>query len=263
MNRIKLNIIFILLIILFGSQMLKADYVGKIHKVPAELKQKFKNTNPQYWIFKSSSLPKNTKAPLLINLHGGGQKGSDIKRLEYRGKLFATAEKNGFITAVPQCLKSGGPWNPEELNQWLEHLKKTQPIDPNRIYLIGFSMGGYGTWAWAAAYPKQFAAISPNAGGLGIGGPKDITPHLEDWAKNIATIPTWAIHGEKDKCVPADRSRKMVNTIKRYNPVDVRLSIIPDQNHSGIITQIVNKDDTLFKWFLSKNLKNRKAKTNQ
>lgn len=227
---------------------------GKVYEVPANLKSSFQYTNPQYWIFKPDDLKKGELAPLLINLHGGGQRGDDIQRLKYRGNLFASSPKLGFITAVPQCLKAthgkNNPWDPKELNLWLEHLKKSQPIDPKRIYLMGFSMGGYGTWAWTAAHPEQFAAISPNAGGLGKGGPKDITKELEAWAKNIASVPTWAIHGKLDKIVPSDRSKLMIDTINKYSPKDARVSIIEGKGHSGIVTQMVNEGDTLLNWFL-------------
>ena len=228
-----------------------------IHEVPEPLKSSFNYTNIQYWLFTPAQLKDGELALLIINLHGGGMRGNDIERMKYRGNLFASAPEMGFMTAVPQCLKrpansgQNRPWDPDELNQWLEHLKATHPIDPTRIYLTGFSMGGYGTWAWAATDPEQFAAISPNAGGLGRGGPKDITDDLERWAQNLASVPTWVIHGKLDKTVSAERSQLMVDTMQQHDPVDLRLSIIEDQGHSGIITQIVNEDDALLKWFLS------------
>ena len=85
-------------------------------------------------------------------------------------------------------------------------MKKVHPIDPNRVYLMGFSMGGYGTWVWAANHPEQFAAISPNAGGLSDKGPKEISNDIDEWAQNLAAVPTWAIHGKLDKIVTYERS---------------------------------------------------------
>ena len=91
------------------------------------------------------------------------------------------------IVDAPQCLRDAreggrGSWKYEELNEWLRQLKSTLPIDDKRIFLMGNSMGGYGSWMWGGNTPKHFAAIAPIVGGIGPNGPKDVTKDLNKWA---------------------------------------------------------------------------------
>ena len=62
-------------------------------------------------------------------------------------------------------------------------------------------MGGYGSWAWGGKSPERFAAIAPVVGGIGPGGPKDVTPNLDQWAANLATVPVYAFAGATDRVV--------------------------------------------------------------
>lgn len=92
---------------------------------------------------------------------------------------------------------------------------------------------GYGTWLWAAHSPESFAAVAPAVGGLGKGGPKDITPDLERWAANLATVPVWAFHGANDEVVPPDRSERMIKLIQDNGGKRARLTIYPDEGHGA------------------------------
>ena len=105
--------------------------------------------------------------------HGAGERGSDLSRVAKHGptKLIhgenlspaeaaiAPLVRDSFIVAAPQC-PEGSWWNPTDVLALIDHLLATQPVDPNRIYLTGLSMGGYGTWGWAGARPERFAAIA-------------------------------------------------------------------------------------------------------
>ena len=91
-----------------------------------------------------------------------------------------------------------GGWIVEDLNLFLQDLKANFPLDSHRIYLTGNSMGGYGTWAWAAHNPEHFAAITPVVGGIGPRGPKDVTPDLAKWGAKLTTVPVYAFAGAKD-----------------------------------------------------------------
>ena len=123
-----------------------------------------------------------------------------------------------YIVA-PQCLKgtaeAKGTWLAEDLNRLLAHLKATLLIDQNRVYLTGHSMGGYGTWMWAATNPEHFAAVAPRAGGLGMGGPLDITPDFDQWAKNLTTVPLFG-HSTEPKT-------------KSYRPTGRRTWLMPSR----------------------------------
>ena len=140
------------------------------------------------------------------------------------------------IVVAPQCLKrpSAGKdagWLPEDLNVLLQELKTKLPVDTKRIYLTGNSMGGYGTWAWGAHSPEHFAAIAPVVGGIGHGGPKDVTPDLDNWAANLAKIPVYAFAGGKDRVVPAERSERMIAAIRKAGGKKAKLKVYPNEGH--------------------------------
>lgn len=124
-------------------------------------------------------------------------------------------------------------WTHEDLNILLAHLKATLPIDAARIYLTGNSMGGFGSWMWGGNNPEHFAAIAPIVGGIGYGGPKDITKDLDAWAANLAKVPVFAFVGALDKVVPADRSEQMVVAIRKAGGEQVRFRNYPDEGHNA------------------------------
>lgn len=217
--------------------------------LPAETQSLTTLLNPQYLVFRPVTSSPNEKQPLLIYLHGGGGKGTDILRHRNASpvKYFNACEEQPFVIVVPQCQK-GGEWQTADLDVWLEHLQLTLDFDPDRVYLTGSSMGGFGTWAWGAASPEYFAAIAPLAGGLGLGGPKAISPDLAQWLDSLVEIPVWAFHGAMDSVVPADRSERMVEGLEKRGAQEVRLTIYPDLGHNIGKTYW---DPALYEWFLS------------
>ncbi len=202
------------------------------------------------------------KYPLVIFLHGAGGRGEDIQRVHRiaRGALMGMETHAGepAIFVAPQALQgtkeTPASWLPSDLDRFLDHVVQTFPIDTNRVYLTGNSMGGYGTWCWAAHSPERFAAIAPVVGGLGKGGPKDITPELEHWAEQLSGIHVWAFHGKNDRVVPADRSERMVELIRANATVppsrDAKLTIYPDEGH-GASRKVYSSAQT-FRWLFSK-----------
>jgi predicted peptidase len=89
--------------------------------------------------------------------------------------------------------------------------------DPRRVYLTGFSMGGYGTWLIAARHPNRFAALVPIAGGIVWPPPAPIvdeTPYAKT-AEKVARIPAWVFHGSADRNVLVTESREMIKLLRR------------------------------------------------
>ncbi|MFZ4622593.1 MAG: phospholipase, partial [Bacteroidota bacterium] len=129
--------------------------------------------------------------PLIIFLHGSGERGNDPNKLKVHSlpKVVEHDENFPFIVVSPQC-PEGERWNAESLNAMLKEVLKQLPVDTNRIYLTGLSMGGYGVWKFAIAYPQWFAAIAPVCG----------WGHLEDVEK-LKQMPVWIFHGAKDDVV--------------------------------------------------------------
>ena len=179
--------------------------------------------------------------PLILFLHGSEQRGDDPSLLQGMAILsFADEEgKFPFVAVLPQCPR-GQHWSPTVLKQLLDAVQASVPIDRRRIYLTGFSMGGYGTWQTAAALPGTFAAIAPLCG----------LSDLPD-VPVLAHIPAWVFHGSQDRNVPVSESLMMVNALREAggNP---RLTIYPGFPHD--IWTATYRDSRLYLWFLSHSL---------
>jgi predicted peptidase len=181
--------------------------------------------------------PKSDKRwPLVLFLHGAGESGKDLDKVKVHGppKLVARGKQFPFILVSPQSPKFG--WDVDALKALLDEIKEKHRVDPDRIYVTGLSMGGFGTWALAAAYPKEIAAIAPICGG---GEPI--------WARRIKNIPAWVFHGGKDPVVPVERSKVMVNALKKAGGT-VRLTIYPEAGHDSW-TETYNNPE-LYTWLL-------------
>jgi predicted peptidase len=175
--------------------------------------------------------------PLLMFLHGSGESGSDLKKVKVHGppKLIAAKKDFPFIVVSPQSPRLG--WNVDALRGLLDDLVARYKVDPDRIYLTGLSMGGYGTWALAAAYPERFAAIAPICGG---GWTAD--------AAKLKHLPIWVFHGAKDKAVSVRRSQEMVKALEEAGAKNVKFTLYPDAEHDSW-TETYNNPE-FYEWLL-------------
>jgi predicted peptidase len=230
-----------------------------VGKLPAEVAAKTISLNPEYAVYGvPDAIAADKKLPLLIYLHGGGGTGLEIGKIQRQMRRVLTTMSQAKIEAVavgPQATKSPikvgakGGWQVEDLDLLLAHLLKSLPVDPDRVYLTGNSMGGYGTFMWAGYRPQHFAAIAPMVGGLGPLGPKDVTKDLELWGKNLATLPMRAYWGGKDKVVPPDRGTMIGKAIKAAGGTQGEIIILESEGH-GAGGKIYSSPD-FFKWLLS------------
>ncbi len=179
--------------------------------------------------------------PLIIALHGlGGTEDSFFEG--YDKKLPELAEHHGYIVAAPLGYRVDGsygwgvgtaPADPitrrvqefseQDVMQVLQRVRQQYKIDESRVYLMGHSMGGIGTWKIAAKYPDIWAAIGPISGS---GAPATI--------ERFRHIPTIVVHGDNDPTVPVAGSRAMVEKMKELG-VDVKYIEVPDGNHSNVV----------------------------
>ncbi len=189
------------------------------------------------WIPAEYKKEKNKSFPIMIFLHGSGERGDSINLVKKNGPPSFLDNRTDFpfITVSPQC-PVGTWWNIEDLQQMLIQLKGKYRIDTSRIYLTGLSMGGFGTWSWACKYPDQFAAIAPVCGGGDI-----------QFADDLKNTPVWAFHGESDPVVPVRRTVEMVEAVNA-NGGSARMTIYPGIGHDSWI-QAYN-DPELYKWLL-------------
>lgn len=175
--------------------------------------------------------------PLVLFLHGAGESGNDLAKVKAHGppKLVETNGPFPFILISPQSPRGG--WNPDVLNALLDSLMKEYRVDADRVYLTGLSMGGYGTWALAAAHPEKFAAIAPICGG---GNPAD--------APKLTKLPIWVFHGGKDSTVPLKRSEEMVEALKAAGATP-KFTVYPEAGHDSWTATYANPE--FYKWLLA------------
>jgi len=199
-----------------------------------------------YLLALPESYDKGDKHPLIIFLHGMGERGDNLQRVAIHGppKIVKKGNKTAFIIVSPQCPKTEW-WNMTKLSQLLDHVLSTTKADPQRVYLTGLSMGGFGSWAWAAREPQRFAAVVPICGG---GDPKT--------AKQLVDLPIWVFHGDKDKTVPLSRSKAMVDAIKKLGGTKIQLTSYPGVGHNSWTK--TNAKPELYKWMLKHSSKAKK-----
>lgn len=187
-------------------------------------------------------IPANTKEkkPLIIFLHGSGEKGNDIEKVKVHGpfKYLKTHELDSYILA-PQCPENEY-WNEEVLYRLILKIQKENNIDSSRIYLTGLSMGAWGAWNLAFAHPETFAALVPIAGFV------DRVPMIEDC--KIKDIPTQIFHGLLDDVVNVDYSITIYKKLKSCN-ANVQLTLFDDAGHDSWSKVYDNQDiyDWMFK----------------
>tara|TARA_A100001011_G_scaffold300688_1_gene314083 strand:+ start:42 stop:806 length:765 start_codon:yes stop_codon:yes gene_type:complete len=203
--------------------------------------------------------------PLLLFLHGAGERGSDNKSQLVHGSFLFKSEdfRNNYpaIVVFPQCPEKSSWANVKRNNDMLngkkfdffkeisenkqlimvekllDFIEKKYSIDPTRRYVGGLSMGGMGTFELVARNPDYFAAAFPICGG---GNP--------DWSDLLKTTPFWIFHGEDDGVVSVDFSRKMYEALGKEK-ASVRLTIYPEVNHNSWDNAFAEPD--LMHWLFS------------
>jgi predicted peptidase len=196
---------------------------------------------------------KATKHPLLVLLHGAGERGDDNEaQLKWGKEYMISAAKAGCYVIAPQCPKEQ-TWAAFRLPADGSEPKQTEPnklvielvaaaqkefadIDSSRLYLTGLSMGGYGTWDIIQRQPDTFAAAIPICGGGNTAK-----------AERMKSTPIWAFHGDKDQAVPVDLSRKMVDAVKKAGGT-VKYTEYPGVDHNSWSKAYA--DPELLKWML-------------
>ena len=238
----------------FMKKSLAADAKPNIENLTAK---KFGATmRSEYLLF----LPKDYQAsgrkkwPVIVFLHGAGERGTNVWRAAIHGptKYIAKNPDFPFIVITPLCPERH-KWSDELVLAILDEVTEKHAVDTNRIYLTGLSMGGYGTWSLATMFPERFAACAPICGG---GSSISILLSMmeKERGKALKNLPVWAFHGGKDPVVPVAESKDMVAAMKKIGNEDVKLTIYPEANHDSW-TETYNNPE-LYKWFLEHERKN-------
>lgn len=219
--------------------------------------------NMPYRMLQPSSLEYGIKYPLVLYFHGIGVRGDDNEKTLINGVWHLAKDEMqqqfpAFVL-VPQCpsnLKWSNYKSPntpyifeEEISlalktayEILKLIIETKPIDTNRIYITGMSMGGYATWEMLSRFPNLFSAGVPVCGGGDL-----------NYVSKLKEIPIWAFHGELDKIVPPVRSIEMVESINSIGG-NAKISILNNLGHD--IWKQVYEMQEMYIWLFSQNKNN-------
>lgn len=179
------------------------------------------------------------KMPVIVFLHGHSLCGNDLNRVRKYGCLDAISMGRDIDALVIAPQNPGGPWNPKRIMNVLNWVQDHYLMDTNRIYVIGMSLGGYGTFDFVATYPDKFAAAMALCGG---------SSRKEFCGLN--KVPLWIIHGTADRDVSLSQSQRIVDAMKACGPTDLlRFDKFPGINHSQLAKMFYLNDT--YRWLLS------------
>ncbi len=187
--------------------------------------------------------------PLIIFLHGIGERGDDLELVKKWGLPHyaetGEVELPAYV-AVPQC-PADVRWDDviDALDAMLDDLLALLAIDEDRVYLTGFSMGGFGTWAWARQRAERFAALMP------VGGSGNSHAHVfsQDDLAHLKTKPIWMVHGAVDTAVPVSGADDVAAALARLG-ANFGYTRYPDATHGGTSDRAF-ADMALYRWLLA------------
>ena len=176
--------------------------------------------------------------PVILFLHGAGERGDDLEKVKMWGppRMVETGHDFGAIVVSPQC--PAGTWWTDHvrvLEKLLDHIELAYNVDADRIYVTGLSMGGYGTFALVARNPGRYAAAVPVCGG-----------GMYFDALRLSATPMWVFHGDADRIVPVEESRRMVEFANSRGGEHARLTEYEGVGHDS--WKRAYADDAMWDW---------------
>ncbi|HLM62148.1 MAG TPA: prolyl oligopeptidase family serine peptidase [Pyrinomonadaceae bacterium] len=261
-----LSLFFLLFVQCVSAQSISEEFLRREVKI---------NSNAYgYRVYVPKNRNPKKKLPVMLFLHGNGVNGADNER-HIQG-ISETVNRNpeffNFIIVFPQA-RQNTFWVGEMVTQAVKALDQTVEEfngDSKKLYLAGFSMGGYGTWATAVLNPHKFAALLPIAGG--IVPPYQLpsfvkqtlpppilaildapSPH-EALAEKIGQTPVWLFHGDEDESVPVTESRKISAALKKNGNKNVIYTEFEKTNHNNALIKAFS-EPKLFQWLAKQKLK--------
>ena len=214
----------------------------------------------KYQVFVPDNWTSKASWPVILFLHGAGERGDDgLIQTEVGIGTTIRRDRSRFpaVVVMPQCRKNVW-WADSTMADVamaaLEQAQKEFHGNPQRVYLTGLSMGGYGTWYLAGKYPGKFAALAPVCGGILVPdmarmqSPDDHSPYTEA-AKKIGKTPLWIFHGGDDPVVPVTESRRMNEAMTTLGG-EVHYTEYPGVGHNS--WEKAYAEPELLTWMLSK-----------
>lgn len=215
-----------------------------------------------YQVFVPAARALGGKLPIILFLHGSGERGSD-NRIQLDAGLGPYVRKHAAdfpaIVVFPQ-VEENGEWigaNVDMALAALDAASREFDGDPQRTYLTGLSMGGYGTWETALKAPTRFAALVPICGAilppsderkLYVTGVANAADPYATLAGKLHEVPVWIFHGAKDDAVSPADDRKIFIAFKAVG-ADVQYTEFPDAGHNS--WDATYHHDAMWNWLFS------------
>lgn len=178
----------------------------------------------------------NNKPPVVLFLHGRSLSGGALTRVQRYGLMYSMDLGRVSLPAIVVAPHSQGGWNPDKLIEVIDFVVENYCADPDRVYVCGMSMGGYGTLDLAGKYPDRIAAAVAICGG-----------GTEKYACGLTKVPLWIQHGTKDQIVPMSESRKIAQAIKSCDETaNLTLTLIEGGSH-GSVERLFHKYE-MYNW---------------
>lgn len=207
----------------------------------------------QYLIRFPKGYVEGERYPVILFIHGAGGRGGTPEQMRQHPQFSITerVEDFPFVLVAPICPGANATWYDyyQLLSAFARDVAAADYTDPERLYLMGASMGGYTTWELAMSMPELFAAIVPICGGGMY------------WnAGRLVNVPIWAFHGKLDPTVLVGESEKMVNAVNKRGG-NARLTVYPENKHDAWTDTFSNPE--VYRWLLCHRNQNAKRLVNE
>jgi len=197
-----------------------------------------------FWLYAPREyVAEHRRVPVIIFLHGASLCGNNLQRVRRYGLLHAIEKGRYYPSMVIAPQNSGGAWNPKKIARILDWVEENYDVDTTRVYVIGMSLGGYGTLDFAGTYPDRVAAAMALCGGS----------TLKDFS-GLGRVPLWILHGTADRAVPVSQSKTVVKAMQSSgNDRLLRYDWLPGASH-GDLARILYLKQT-YDWLFAHSLK--------
>jgi predicted peptidase len=205
------------------------------------------------WLPPGYGEDRDRRYPLIYFLHGSGDEDYDSTFVTSFGlpAVLALGEQPDnfeFVVVSPQAAP-GTTWytgnQPAVLDALLEEMLGTYLVDPDRVYLTGLSMGGFGSWHIASHNPERYAAMASLSGS----GYQQAEVPPAEFACRLTEVPVWVIHGEQDMIAGYSAVISHVEAWEELCDAEVELTTYPDEGHFGTY-ETAYRDSAFYEWLL-------------
>jgi predicted peptidase len=252
----KRNILFFVLAI-FGIVQMACGQAIKEWTV--ELHKAHTFNDMPYRLMQPINFNAKRSYPVIVSLHGGGGRGTDnIRQLRNWNQIFSEEQCRKDYPYYVLAPQANELWNGVHLSNIKAIIKDLPSVDMDRIYILGHSMGGHGTYIITQIDPDYFAAAAPSAGS----GLKDTEEFID--ASKIKDIPFWAFHGDQDKVCPIDKDLKVFSEMKKIggnmkftiwkgegHGIPVKNFTYNTEGNTQLSSDRCNQEPVLLKWLFA------------